>query len=256
MNISIVTAVYNDPRVERCLRSIKNQRDVSEVETIVVDGLSTDATVDVLDSESDVIDTLIREEDNGIYDAMNKGIAAANGDVIGILNADDYYADEYVVRDVLERMSETRARTCYGNLVYVNESDTPVRYWKSGKFSPSRFKFGWMPPHPAFFVEASVYEEYGMFDLNFDIAADYELILRFLMKHEVSTTYLDRVLVHMSNGGTSNESVQNIIRSNVEAYKAWQKNGLTGGLLAPVLKPARKPYQYISAWIKEFSQTP
>ena len=245
-SISIVTPVYNDPRLKRSIESVLSQRDVSSVELIVVDGESDDETVNVIESYRSDIDTLIRERDNGIYDAMNKGVQAADGDIVGILNADDRYADDHVLRDVTEQMEQTRAQACYGDLVYVDSGDDIVRYWRSGTFSRRRMRLGWMPPHPTLFLRQEVYQSYGHFDTSLEIAADYDLILRILFDRDLDVTYLDRVLVRMATGGKSNESLQNVIQSNYEVYKSWKKIGLQGGALAALLKPLRKLPQFVS----------
>jgi glycosyltransferase len=244
MDVSVITPVYNEPRLEETLDSILDQEGISNLEIVVVDGGSTDDTSAVIDKYRDAIDLLIRGPDQGVYDAMNKGIRAATGDVLGVLNADDRYQDEFVIRDILKRMEETGARTCYGDLVYVDKNDNIRRYWKSGSFRARRFYFGWMPPHPTFFVHSAVYEEFGLFDLNFEIAADYELMLRFLLNYDVSVAYLDRVLVRMATGGQSNESICNVFRANVEVTRSWKKNDLVGGSIVGLVKPMRKILQF------------
>lgn len=246
MEISTITPVYNEPRLRSTLQSILSQRDVEAVETIVVDGGSTDETVGIIDDFRDVIDVLIREPDDGVYDAMNKGIRRASGDVVGILNADDRYQHEFVLSDVEEELRNGDVDACYGDLVYVDEQDEPVRYWKSGHYRPYRFRLGWMPPHPTFFARRQVYEENDLFDLDFTIAADYELMLRLLFKEGITVTYLDEVLVRMATGGKSNESVTNVVRANMEVYQAWRRNRLRGGFLVPVVKPLRKIVQYVN----------
>jgi len=244
MKLSIITPVYNDPRLRHSLESIRNQEGIPKPEIVVVDGDSTDQTVDIINEFRDVIDMLVREPDDGIYDAMNKGISHADGDVVGILNADDRYQSPDVLQSVADTFNTSDADLCYGDLVYVDENDAVVRYWKSGAYRPRRFYFGWMPPHPTVFVRKELYEQYGDFNLNFSIAADYELLLRFLLRHDLSATYIDNVLVRMATGGQSNKSVSNIVRANLEVYKAWRKNGLRGGIHVPVLKPLRKVSQF------------
>lgn len=245
MKLSIVSPVYNDPRIERAFQSVLSQNVVTP-EIVVVDGGSTDETVTVLDSYRDFIDHLIREPDHGVYHAMNKGIEVANGEVIGILNADDRYQDKSVLSDVVRTFKDSGVSTCYGDIVYVNERNEPVRVWRSGQYRPRRFYLGWMPPHPTFFVKRELYDRLGKFDLSFSIAADYELMLRYLVREGVSTTYIDRTLVRMESGGLSNRSVRNILRANAEVYRAWGKNDLRGGYLAPVIKPLRKVPQYFA----------
>ncbi|MCY4652891.1 MAG: glycosyltransferase family 2 protein [Dehalococcoidia bacterium] len=245
MKISIISPVFNDVRVARALDSILSQRHEHDLELIVVDAASTDGTMEVLRRYGDRITTLISEPDNGIYDGMNKGIRHATGDVVGILNADDRYADEYVLRDVAEMFADEDVEACYGNLVYVNHNDEIVRYWKTGRTGLRKWYWGWMPPHPTFFVRRRIYDEYGDFNLGFPIAADYELMLRLFVRQRISVKYLDRILVRMALGGESNGSISNIIKANSEVARAWRLNGLRGGFLVPFLKPASKIFQFV-----------
>lgn len=245
MDFSIVTPVYNDPRIRDTIESVQRQRTDFDVEHIVVDGMSTDETVEIIESARDKIDCLIRDDDDGVFDAMNTGIEAATGEVVGILNADDRYQDHFVLQDIHDRLRETGAETAYGDLVYVDGSDGVVRYWQSGEFKPYKFYFGWLPPHPTFFVRRSLYDAYGTFDQSFPIAADYELMLRFLQKHDVSTAYVDRVLVRMAEGGQSNESVGNMIQAVKEMYQSWRKHRLAGRYVAPFLHPIEKVPQFV-----------
>jgi len=246
MQVSIITPVYNEPRIQYTLESIISQRNVPKVEIIVVDGNSTDETPAIINEYDGSIDILIREPDEGVYDAMNKGINHATGDIVGILNADDRYQDVGVLRSVIEKFETSQVDLCYGDLVYVDEEDEVVRYWKSGGYRPRKFYFGWMPPHPTVFVKREVYERYDPFDLEFSIAADYELLLRLLLRHGLSATYIEDVLVRMATGGQSNNSIRNIARANLEVYRAWQKNDLHGGMHVPFVKPLRKVSQYFN----------
>jgi glycosyltransferase len=245
MKVSIVTPVYNDTRVGRALDSILAQRFDGEVESIVIDGGSGEETLAVLERYRPSLGLFISERDRGIYDAMNKGILRATGDIVGILNADDRYHDELVLRHVCDAFQDPAVQAVYGDLVYVNGDDQCVRYWRSGVYRRWKFYLGWMPPHPTFFVRRSLYERYGVFKLEFPVAADYEIVLRFLLKHKVRAAYIPRVLVCMSMGGNSNKSLRNIARGNREVLQAWRQNGLAFGYLAPVLKPASKVMQYV-----------
>lgn len=251
MKVSIVTPVYNDPRVGRALDSILGQRLDHELETIVVDAGSRDGTLDVLERYRDRVSVLISEPDEGIYDGMNKGIGRATGDVVGILNADDRYCDDAVLRDVLDAFGETGAELCYGNIAYVNGGDEHRRVWDSGPPGDLRWRLGWMPPHPAFFARKRVYDRYGAFSPDFPISADYELMLRLMLKHRVPSIHLDRRIVLMAMGGMSNRSIANVVRANIEVGRAWRCNGLRGGHLAPLLKPARKVPQYVGARLRK-----
>ncbi len=245
MKLSIVTPVYNDPRVGRALDSILSQQHNEELELIVIDGGSTDDTLEVLDAYRKHVNVFVSEPDDGIYDGMNKGIARATGEVIGILNADDRYQDHLVLRDVTTVFQDPKIDACYGDLVYVDGKERIVRYWKSGPYRPAKFYLGWMPPHPTFFVRKQVYDRYGAFDTRFPIAADYELVLRLILKDKIAVNYLDRVLVQMSIGGNSNRSVGNIFRANLEVFRAWRCNNLSFGYVAAILKPSQKIFQYL-----------
>lgn len=245
MKISIVTPVYNDPRVELCLQSVEQQHGDFDLEHIVVDSNSTDETTDILQDYRPQIDVLIREDDDGMYDAINKGIERATGDVIGILNADDRYQDNRVLKDVSNVMNETGVDACYGDLVYVNGQDEIVRYWKSGSYRPYKFYLGWMPPHPTFFVRNDIYEELGSYDTSLPISADYELMLRYLLKNDLSVRYIDRVLVRMALGGMSNSSIKNMLQVIKDMYQAWDKHDQFGKFTGPFLHPVEKVPQFL-----------
>ena len=246
MKVSIITATFNSRTyIENCIKSIKDQT-YKTIEHIIIDGGSSDGTLDIIERYKEEISYWLSESDNGIYDAMNKGIKAATGDIIGILNSDDVYADEFVIENVVKCLSGNNVSTCYGDLVYVDQNDTSkiVRIWKSCDFSKERFKKGWMPPHPTFFVRKYIYEKYGMFNLNFPMAADYELMLRFLYKYNVSTTYIPKVLVKMRTGGTCRPGFLNTPKNVIENYKAWKINYLNPNPVTFILKPLSKALQY------------
>ena len=245
LKISIVTTVYNDVRVARALDSILNQRHDHELELIVIDAGSNDGTLDVLERYRDRLSVLVSEPDQGIYDGMNKGIRRASGDMVGILNADDRYADAYVLRDVAAVFQQRpEMKICYGDLGYVNDRGRMTRYWRSGANRSFKWRLGWRPPHPAFFVRRSVYEKYGLFNMDFAIASDYDLQMRLLLKHRVASVHLDRVLVHMAPGGMSNRSISNVLKANWEVSQSWRANRLRGGKLVPFLKPLIKVPQF------------
>ena len=238
MKVSIITPVYNDPRIERALRSVSKQRCSHDIESIIIDGGSSDETLDVLQRYKEQTSLIISEPDLGLYDGMNKGIGYATGDVIGVLNADDCYVDEYVVRDVMKTfLEDPELDSCYGDLIYLDDGGNIIRYWKSNAQRIFKWYFGWRPPHPSFFVRRQVYERYGNFDLAFPIASDYELQMRFLLKHTISSRHINRVLVCMAPGGKSNGSIRNIIDANREVRCAWGHNQLRGGMMVPIFKP-------------------
>ncbi len=178
---------------------------------------------------------------------MNKGIGLASGEVVGILNADDYYPSDDVLARVSAAFSDPEVGACYGDLVYVDGADVGrvVRFWRSGEFDPRKFYWGWMPPHPTFFVRRSVYEQHSLFNLELGSAADYEIMLRFLLRQEVRAAYIPEVLVHMRTGGASNASAANRLRANRMDRRAWEVNGLRCYPWTLWAKPVRKIGQWI-----------
>ncbi|MBO6497566.1 MAG: glycosyltransferase [Roseivirga sp.] len=246
MKVSIVTVVYNGASfIKSAIKSVLSQ-DYSDIEYIVIDGASTDGTMDIINQYKDQISHIISEPDQGIYDAMNKGVSLATGDVIGILNSDDFYSTNTVISDIVEKMTAEGVDSVYGNLVYVDPTNKEVvkRYWQSGRFTRKRFLYGWMPPHPTFFVRAEVYKKYGMFNLSLKSAADYEFMLRVLYKEKISTFYINKLITTMRDGGTSNISLKNRIRGNNEDQLAWKLNGLKPFFFTRYLKPLRKIWQF------------
>lgn len=247
MKVSIITICYNsEATIEDTIRSVASQ-DYPEIEYIIVDGVSNDGTLDIVERHRDHVSTLISEKDKGIYDAMNKGVQAATGDIIGILNSDDFYANEHVISAVVQQFQSSGAEGLYADLVYVDHEDTQkiTRNWVSGEYKAGAFKRGWMPPHPTFFVLKSCYEEYGLYNIDFRISADYELMLRFIHKHQIAITYLPQVITHMRTGGESNVSIQNRLQANREDRMAWKINGLKAGTVASIRKPLSKVMQFI-----------
>ena len=247
MLVSIITVCLNARNtISHAIESVAHQS-YPHVEHIVVDGGSTDGTVELVREVEGKVVKLISEPDEGIYDAMNKGLALAEGDVVGFLNADDVYFDEKVVETVVAEMEKRNVDSCYGDLVYVNSDlSKVVRYWRSSPYRPGSFKKGWHPPHPTFFVKRWVYERYGGFDTRFEISADFELMLRFLEKFKISSVYLPKPLVKMRVGGTSNRSVSNIIKGNINCYKAFKKNGLDVSVLYPFYRLLPKIWQFLA----------
>jgi len=225
--LSIITVVRNGAdTIGRCLDSLKEQH--VPVEHIIIDGSSTDETMSIINREALPASKIVSEPDRGIYDAMNKGLTLATGDVVGTLNADDFYCHDKVLSRVAEVFKDPEVESCYGDLVCVDRETAGrvVRYWRGGPFDIKRFYWGWMPPHPTFFVRRSVYERFGGFRLDLGSAADYELTLRLLFKHRVSTRYLPEPLVMMRVGGVSNASLSNRVRANRLCKKAWKVNAM------------------------------
>ena len=245
MKVSVITAVRNGAETLRgCIESVQKQTILAE--HIIIDGASTDGTFDIIAQYRSSIAKVISEPDKGIYDALNKGIRLASGDVIGLLHGDDLYAHDKVLESVVKVFEEQNVDSCYGDLLYVykNDTDKVIRYWKASEYHHGKFKSGWMPPHPTFFVKREIYEKYGLFNTDFRIAADYELMLRFLEKHRISTHYIPEVLIKMRLGGASNRSLKNMFIKSSEDYKAWKVNNLNGGLYTILLKNFSKIPQF------------
>lgn len=228
MKISIITVSYNSGKtIGDTLLSVREQN-YGNIEHIIVDGLSTDCTLAVVAAEGAHVKKVVSEKDNGIYDAMNKGIALATGDVIGFINADDFYPSPDVLAVVASAFESGGADCCYGDLCYVQQDDVAktVRYWRSAPFAPGMFGRGWCPPHPTFFVRREVYSRLGGFDLSFKIGADIELMARYLEVGRISNHYVPKVLVHMRMGGTTNRNFSNIVKQNLEIRRGFLALGL------------------------------
>jgi len=246
MKFSIITAVYNNREtIGDALASFQSQTHPDK-EHIVIDGLSTDGTLDVLKANADRIAVLVSEKDNGIYSALNKGILRSGGDVIGFLHSDDLYSHERVLEDVDELFRRTGADAVYGDVIYIDKIDPEriVRNWRAGDFHPDSLRNGWMPPHPAFFVRREIYQRLGGFDEGFRIAGDYDCILRILGSKGLKVSYLPERLLSMRLGGASNRSLKAIIRKSREDYRALRRNR-TGGLMVLLKKNLRKVPQFI-----------
>ncbi len=245
MLVSIITATYNSALTLRdCLQSVAKQSYAS-IEHIIIDGASKDATLDIVNAFPHIAQ-VHSEKDQGIYDAMNKGIAHATGDIIGILNSDDFYVDEQVIQDIVTVFENSNCDVVYADLQYVDRerTDKIIRTWKSGTMQQHSFLYGWMPPHPTVFVRRKVYEQYGAFNLSLKSAADYEFMLRILYKEKCRVAYLPKTIVKMRDGGQSNQSIKHRIFANREDKKAWALNGLQPYFFTLLLKPARKLIQY------------
>lgn len=228
MTFSIITATYNSSRtIAACVESVRMQTHAA-VSQVIIDGRSADNTIGIIRSVPNRVALVISEPDQGIYDAMNKGIGHATGEVIGFLHSDDAFTDGKVIREVDELMTRTGADALYADLCYVRRKcpERVFRYWKTGEFVPGSFARGWHLPHPTFFVRSEVYRRFGLYDATFTIAADFELTLRFLEKHRISTCYLARPIVKMRHGGTSTGTLKNIILGNLECYRAFSRNGI------------------------------
>jgi glycosyltransferase len=246
LKVTIITATYNSGKtIGDTLAAIAAQ-DYPNIEHLIIDGQSTDNTLNIV-ADYPHVAKVISEKDQGIYDAMNKGINLATGDIIGLLNSDDFYVSTDVVSKVVERMQAEKTSSLYGDLVYVHPNQTQkiLRTWIAGKFRKVKFMYGWMPPHPTFFVRREIYARLGQFTIKLKSAADYELMLRFLFKENISVSYLPQVMVKMRAGGMSNASIQNRIHANREDREAWRVNSLKPYFFTLWLKPLRKLFQFV-----------
>ena len=246
IRISVVTAVFNSAStVSRAIESVLKQRHPA-IETIVIDGGSDDGTRSILETFRPRLGRLISEPDTGIYDALNKGIRQASGEVVGFLHADDVLEDDGVLGKIAAAFEDPDVGAVYGDLVYVRSDNLErvIRYWKSGGFDHAALRRGWMPPHPTFYARRSVYERLGGFNQSYKIAADYDCMLRFLGHGGIHVAYIPEVLVRMRLGGESNRSLNNIIRKSLEDYRAIRENNI-GGLATLLAKNFRKLPQFL-----------
>lgn len=246
MKISIITVNFNNVRyLEDTINSVLDQT-YKDVEYILIDGKSTDGSHEIIEKYIHDIDCYISEPDEGVYDAMNKGINNATGDIIGFLNSDDIFIDSYVLSMIANIFAENPIDSLYANLYYVDSIDTNkiIRKWRSSSFVQGAFRKGWHPPHPTFYVRRKIYEKYGNFDKLLDISADFELMLRFLEKHQISTYFLDEYIVKMRLGGESNKSISNILKGNKNTIKAFRKNGISVSPFYPIYRLAPKLKQF------------
>ena len=247
LRVSIITIVHNNRTTfEDCIRSVLSQN-YKEIEYIVVDGGSNDGTIDIIQAYHERISQWISEPDQGIYDAMNKGIEMATGQVIGFLHSSDVYAHPRVIEEVARVFEKSNASSVYGDLQYVDKENLNrvIRNWKSSPYRHGKFRQGWMPPHPTFFVRKEIYEKYGYFNTDFRIAGDYELMLRFLERYRISAAYIPEVLVKMRWGGMSNGGIKNILIKSYEDYRAWGTNDLNGGVHTILFKNLSKIPQFL-----------
>jgi glycosyltransferase len=246
MKVSIITACSNnESTIEDSIQSVIEQT-YKDIEYIVVDGASSDNSLEIIKRYENKITYLISEPDDGIYYALNKGIALANGYIIGFLHADDIYANNKVVETVVDHFKEHDVDCCYSDLVYISRKNAEkiIRFWKSSPYDESLLEKGWMPPHPTLFLKKIIYDRYGDFNTDFKISADYELILRHLKKNRISTYYIPEVLVKMRIGGASNKNLINLVRKTYEDYRAWKVNNLDFRIHTIFLKNISKIPQF------------
>ena len=246
MKVSIITVSYNAAAtIADTLSSVAFQS-YHNIEHILIDGGSTDSTMEIA-SRYPHLKHVVSERDNGIYDAMNKGLQLASGDIIGILNGDDFYTSAGIIEKVVKQFEHPDMDALYGDLVFVNETYTRItRTWKAGEYDPQKFYRGWMAPHPTLFVRKWVYDQYGHYEASLRYSADYEIMLRFMLKYKIRCGYLPETMVIMKRGGKSNASLMNRILINREDRNAWRICGLRPHLFTLILKPLSKISQFIN----------
>lgn len=246
MKFSIITVTYNSEKyLAECIRSVRNQN-YRNIEHIIIDGKSTDGTIKIIRDNSKHISHWVSETDQGMYDAINKGIQLATGDIIGILNSDDMLASADVIRSIAECFKTTKTDSVYGDLVYVNPENTGkvVRFWKGMTYKRFRFKYGWMPAHPTFYMRRELIQQHGLYENNYFTAADYEFMARYLYQHKISATYLEQMIVKMRMGGASNCTLQRRLQANRRDYLAMKINKIPFPMMVSILKPLIKIPQF------------
>lgn len=228
IKLSIITATWNSGKTVAATMESLAQQTFQNYESIIVDGHSSDDTLDVVRRSGVKIGKIISERDKGIYDALNKGIAAAQGEYIGFLHSDDILASSCALEKLVNRIAECAPDAIYADLQYVKKDNTEkvVRHWRSGAYDRDRLKNGWMPPHPTFYMRRELYVRHGGFDLEYKISADYDSLVRYLWVNKIKVDYLPEILIKMRVGGASNRSLVNMIRKSAEDFKVMKKYGL------------------------------
>jgi glycosyltransferase involved in cell wall biosynthesis len=243
--ITLITPCYNaETYIGRCIESVVSQG-YNNLEYIIVDGNSSDNTLGIVNRYKNHITKIISEPDENLYDAINKGIEIATGDVIGVLNADDFFANENILTTIGNTFSVQNAEIVYGDMDFINKSETIVRKWRTKPYIKGIFNWGWMPPHPTFYCKKELFEKLGLYKLDYGTAADYELMLRFMHCHNLNTFYINQVLVKMQMGGVSNKSFANRLKAWGNDLKAMKTNGIRLPILTLIMKPARKILQFL-----------
>ncbi len=248
MKVTLITVTYNSEKyLANCIESVRYQ-DYPNIEYIVIDGASTDKTVSIIRNTNGVIDKWLSEKDNGMYDAINKGIKLATGDIIGILNSDDMLASKKTISNIVHCFKQHSVDSVYGDLVYVDEEDTSriYRYWKGTTYKRSSFRWGWMPAHPTFYVRRELVEQLGGYETHYYTAADFELMTRYLYKHRISSYYHPELIVKMRKGGMSNCGWKRRLRANRRDYLALKRNEVPFPFFASLVKPIRKLPQFVN----------
>jgi glycosyltransferase involved in cell wall biosynthesis len=250
MKVSIITVTRNSEKfLGECINSIENQR-YKNIEYIVVDGKSTDGTLDIIKKHEDTITKWISESDKGMYDALNKGMKMATGDIIGILHSDDVFDNDWVLEDIVNTFKTHETDAVFGDLQYVDRDNLSIvrRTWRGKSYKRERFLYGWMPAHPTFYIKRSAVEAHGGYESHYYTAADYEFMARYLYKHKISAVYMPDLVVKMRMGGASNINLKQRIRANRRDYLAMKTNNIPFALVVSILKPLLKLHQFKNKW--------
>ena len=254
MKVTLITVTLNSEKyLEDSILSVMKQ-DYTNIEHIVIDGESTDGTLAIIKKYEDHISRWVSEKDYSMYDAINKGMAMATGDIIGTLNSDDMLASSDVISKIVACFETKKVDAVYGDLVYVDPDDTNkvLRKWRGGEFKRKKFCYGWMPAHPTFYFKRSLLETCGYYETHFFSAADYEFMTRYLYYHKTSAAYIPKLIVKMRNGGMSNSSIARRLRANRRDYLAMKKNRVPMPFVVAFLKPVIKLHQYTNMGLARF----
>ena len=253
MKVTLLTVTYNSKNhLEECIHSVIGQT-YTDIEHIIIDAASTDGTLDIIRCYENQIAQWISEKDQGMYDAINKGIAMATGDIIGILNSDDKLASADVIEEIVHCFKDQHVDAVYGDLVYVDKlnSSRILRYWKGFSYKRYRFNYGWMPAHPTFYIRTSLVADLGGYESHYYTAADYEFMARYLYRFRISAKYLPKLIVKMRDGGQSNKSIAIRLRANRRDYLAMKKNKIPFPFAVSILKPIIKLHQYYYTFFRK-----
>jgi glycosyltransferase involved in cell wall biosynthesis len=253
MKVTIITVTYNSAKyLQDCIESVINQS-YANIEHILIDAASTDNTINIIKSFEGKIAKWVSEPDKGMYDAINKGMAMATGDVIGILNSDDILASNDVIEHIVSCFIENKADSVYGDLVYVDQINTRkvIRFWKGFTYKRYRFVYGWMPAHPTFYFKKDLLQHLGGYESHYFTAADYEFMARYLYRYRISAVYIPKLIVKMRIGGQSNRNLMSRLRANRRDYLAMKVNEIPFPHIASILKPLIKLKQYYYTLFKK-----
>jgi glycosyltransferase len=254
MKVTLITVTLNSEKfLEEAILSVKSQQ-YKDIEHIIIDGESTDGTLAIIEKYKDHIAAWVSEKDYSMYDAINKGMRMATGDIIGTLNSDDILASDDVISKIVTNFELKKVDAVYGDLLYVDQDDTTkvLRKWKGGEFNYKRFRYGWMPAHPTFYFRRSLLDKCGYYETHFFSAADYEFMTRYLYYHKASAAYIPKLIVKMRSGGMSNGNVLRRLRANRRDYLAMKKNRVPMPFVVSFLKPIIKLHQYTNVALARF----